>query len=158
MAGEVVGGVGAEGAGAEGEAVRLVVEGTEDGGDVPCPGADARQAQQRAGRIVGVDGHADAGFDGGGHDGMEEGGEVGAELLGTGVAIAVEHAAQAFDVVAVEGAGEAGHDGGEEGVAVGLAGGGVPGVGTGENVGSVVGLGAGAFEDMAVEGGEFVGR
>ena len=98
-------------------------------------GDDARQAEQRARRVVGVDAQADAGFLGGGDDLAQEASEVFAQAVGGDVGVTIQHAAQAGDVVAVIGARQAGHDGGEQLVLVGFRCVVEPGAGAGEDFG-----------------------
>ncbi len=120
-------------------------------------GGDARQAEQRARRIVGMDGHAHAGLLGGRHDLLQEAGQVGLQARFIDIPVARQHAAQALDVVAVEGAGQAGHDGGEQALLVGIGGGVEPRLGAGQNFGRIVAGGTLACQHVHVEGGELVG-
>ena len=104
-----------------------------------------------------MDAHADADLLRGRDHLAQEAGEVVAQRLAGHAAIALQHPAQAGDVVAVEGAGQAGHDVGEELPAV------APRTSAsnqaraaGDDVRRVIGLGTGALQHEAVEGRELV--
>ena len=90
------------------------VDGAEDEGEIVGVRDDARQAHERTRRVVGMDRHADADLLGDRDHLAQEAGEVVAQTLARHLAVAVEHAPQAGDVVAVEGAGQPRHDVGEQ--------------------------------------------
>ena len=77
---------------------------------------------------------AEAGLLGRRNHRFEEPAQVLSERRVIDVAIAVEHAAQALDVVAVERARKAGHDGGEQALLLRRVRGLEPGAGAGENL------------------------
>jgi hypothetical protein len=90
--GDVVVRAGAERARAQGQPVGDAVDGAEHEGDVVAAGDDARQAHQRARRVVGMDREAHAELFGGRDDLAQEAREVFAQDRRRHAAIAVQHA------------------------------------------------------------------
>ena len=91
---DVVVGVGAERAAAQGEAVAGAVHHVHYGFEVLMVFDDARQAEDGEGRVVGVDGHFDARLFGGGDDGFEEVFEVFAQIVFGNVFVGVKKAVE----------------------------------------------------------------
>ena len=145
-----------QGTGAQGQSVGDGWHGIEDETDIFGGGADARQTQQRARWVIGVDAQTHAGFLGGWHHRTQERGEVQAQLRMVDVAVAVQHPAQTGDIVPVERTGQAGHDAGQQTGQIRFAGGIVPGTRLGQNGLCVIGFGAGAAQHVALEGRKFM--
>ncbi len=96
---QIVGAVGAEGAGAEGEPAGRGGDGGEQRPHVRGRRHHARQAEDREGGIVGVDGEPHAFLLRHFRDLADEGDEVGAQVLDADVAIAPQRLAEARAVV-----------------------------------------------------------
>ena len=103
-----------------------------------------------------MDAHPDAGFLRRGNHLTEETGQILAQALPGHSTIALQHPAQAGDVVAIEGARQARHDVAEQLPPVGFRGAVEPGSRARHELGRVLVLRAGAFEHEAVEGRELV--
>ena len=104
-----------------------------------------------------MDRHPDPDFLGDRDHRAQEPREVVAQSLRAHLAVAVEHAAQAWDVVAIEGAWQARHDVGEQPLLVAFGCAIEPGSSTREHLGRMVRLGTGTLQHEAVESREFVG-
>ena len=107
---EVVVGARAVGADAEGEAVGRAVIGVEERRDIGRGRDDARQAEERDRRVVGMDGEADARFLGDRHDLVQEFAEALEELARTHAAVLVHEVEEFCPVIGEVRAGQAGED------------------------------------------------
>ena len=128
----------------------------DDEGEVVGVRDDARQAEDRTRRIVGVDRHPDADLLGDRNHLAQKSREVLAQARRVDVPVPLEHPAQPGDVVALVGARQAGHDGGEKLAAVRFGGAVEPGLSPPQRVGRMVRFGARPFEHEAVEGRVFM--
>ena len=149
----IVFGTGAKRTGTQGQTIGLRWHGLEQPVDILCRRDDARQAQNIAWRIVGMDAQAHAKLFGKRHHGTQECLTVAANISVGQSVIQGERGAQTVDGVAVISAGQPGHDAGEQGLTVRLAAGVEPAFGGLLNVRIVIRFSAIALQHEHLERG-----